>query len=115
MAHTLSREKALRRLHAEPLSAWRGWLVYARCTGGHRPRAMSVDAVLALPNPPATVGQLLHRLRCRACGAPPEGMALRQGVDSPVWVTVRLPAHLERQMQEPPGMPGTVRVAWWRR
>jgi len=112
MAHTISREQRQRRLRAEPLSSWRGWLVYVRCVADHPPSTQPLDALLALPNPPATVGDLLRRLRCRQCGKPPAGVALRQSARSQVWMPLKLPAHLEEQSD---GMPGTARVAWWRR
>ncbi|HWX50113.1 MAG TPA: hypothetical protein VNZ61_18865 [Roseomonas sp.] len=70
-----------------------------------------MESLLALPHPPATVGDLLTRLRCPQCGKPPAGLALRQNAHSQTWVPVKLPAHLE---DESDGMPGTVRVAWWR-
>ncbi|MDJ0391526.1 hypothetical protein QMO56_25825 [Roseomonas sp. E05] len=115
MAHTVTRPQAQRRLHAEPLTAWRGWLVYGHCASGHAPGPQTVEALLAFPDGPKTIGHLLHRLRCPQCGAPPEGLALRRNVQSQTWVTVQLPAHLEMRRDEQTDLPGTVRVEWWRR
>ncbi|HWX50527.1 MAG TPA: hypothetical protein VNZ61_20975 [Roseomonas sp.] len=64
MAHTLSREKAQRRLLAEPLTAWRDWLVCARCLAGHLASPQPMDGLLAMPRPPETLGRLLNRMRC---------------------------------------------------
>ena len=37
MAYTVTRRRAQRRLPVEPLTAWRGWLLYGRCASGHTP------------------------------------------------------------------------------
>jgi hypothetical protein len=110
MAHSLSAARADRLRRAEPLARWQGWLVYARCPAGHpMARPLAVAALLALADPPATMGALAQRLRCGRCRARPDGLALRRSADSPHWVVVIFPPGLQPEL-----IPyDHARVAWW--
>ena len=79
MGHNVSPEKRHRRLLDSRLADWKGNYLVIRCSGpGHPPRGAAWPIDVAEPNVPGlTVGGWVRRLRCRVCGRPAEGVAIR--------------------------------------
>ena len=69
MAHNRSPSKLRADALAVPLNIYRGWLLEVDCGGGcPRGRVYRVEA-LARAHGSRTVGDVVQRFRCQACGA----------------------------------------------
>ena len=81
MAHNRSPSRIRSDVLASPLDIYRGWLIEVECGTPGCPvgRSHRADA-LARHYPGCTVGQLVGRMKCVACGQGPKAVVIAEAI-----------------------------------